>query len=200
MRIVPMGERAVLVTELDADPAAWSSGLRQLALRGVVDVVPAAETVLVNCADESSLSGVLGVLPEVVPFDAVDSRRPTIEIPVRYDGADLGVVAQRSGLDEHDVIAAHAAPTYTVAFCGFAPGFGYLRGLDLRLQLPRRSTPRTRVPAGSVAIAAEFSAVYPRSSPGGWHLLGRTDLVLFDARRDPPSLIEPGTHVRFVPA
>ena len=93
----------------------------------------------------------------------------------------------------------HSDATYRAAFCGFAPGFAYLTGLDPALQLPRRATPRTRVPAGSVAIAAGYSAVYPTTSPGGWHLVGHTDAVLFDADRDPPALIAPGTTVHFVP-
>ena len=97
------------------------------------------------------------------------------------------------------VVAAHAAATYTVAFCGFAPGFAYLTGLPAALRLPRRATPRPRVPAGSVAIAGELSAVYPTASPGGWHLLGRTDVALFDVDRDPPALLTPGTIVRFEP-
>jgi len=133
---------------------------------------------------------------------AVDPARTTssapIEVQVRYDGEDLESVATAVGLDVDEVVSLHSAAEYVVAFCGFAPGFGYLRGLDPRLQLPRRATPRTRVPAGSVAIAAEFTAVYPRPSPGGWHLLGSTDRVMFDPDRSPPALFEPGVHVRFV--
>ena len=100
-----------------------------------------------------------------------------------------------------EVAARHAAPTYTCAFCGFAPGFAYLVGLDPALHLPRRATPRTRVPAGSVAIAAEYTAVYPSASPGGWHLLGHTTLALWDPLpRTRRRCVEPGTSVRFVPA
>ena len=120
-----------------------------------------------------------------------------VVIPVRYDGPDLDSVAEVIGRTVDDVISLHSTASYEVAFCGFAPGFGYLRGVDPELQLPRRSTPRTRVPAGSVAIASEFSAVYPSESPGGWHLLGTTALVMFDPRRQPPALLAPGTIVRF---
>jgi KipI family sensor histidine kinase inhibitor len=119
---------------------------------------------------------------------------------VHYDGADLAEVAKETGLSEREVVRLHANARYAVAFCGFAPGYGYLTGLDPRLHLPRRNTPRTKVPAGSVAIAGEYSAVYPRESPGGWHLIGRTDLVVWDVDRDPPQLLVPGTRVRFVEA
>jgi KipI family sensor histidine kinase inhibitor len=98
-----------------------------------------------------------------------------------------------------DVIALHSSATYVAAFCGFAPGFTYLTGLDPRLQLPRRPTPRTRVPAGSVAMATRFTAVYPAASPGGWNLLGHTDAVPWDVEREKPALIEPGDRVQFVP-
>ena len=125
-------------------------------------------------------------------------RETTVEIPVRYDGADLAAVAERVGLSLDEVVALHCAPEYTVRFCGFSPGFGYLDGLDPRLHVPRHSSPRTSVPAGSVAVAGEFTGVYPRSSPGGWQLLGRTDAPLWDADRDPPALLTPGARVRFV--
>ncbi|HYJ75870.1 MAG TPA: allophanate hydrolase subunit 1, partial [Kineosporiaceae bacterium] len=122
-----------------------------------------------------------------------------VEIAVRYDGEDLPSVARRLGLEVAEVVARHAAPTYTVACLGFSRGFPYLEGLDPLLRLPRRDTPRARVPAGSVAIAAEQAGIYPQASPGGWHLLGRTDAVLFDPDREPPALLAPGDRVRFVP-
>ncbi|HTU68894.1 MAG TPA: 5-oxoprolinase subunit PxpB [Candidatus Baltobacteraceae bacterium] len=127
----------------------------------------------------------------------------TIEIAVSYGGEcgpDLAAVAQACGLREDDVIALHARGEYVVAFVGFLPGFAYLDGLDPRLQLPRRAQPRTRVPAGSVAIAGAQSGIYPVDSPGGWHLIGHTAHVLFDPMREPPALLEPGDRVRFVPA
>lgn len=194
-----MGHRAVLVEDLDVDPASWSLGLRALEHPGVVDVVPAARTVLVTCHDAEAAAAVQRQFGRVVPIDPEQAGAP-VEIAVRYDGTDLDDVARATGLTTDDVIGAHHGTTYEVAFCGFAPGFAYLRGLDPRLHLPRRPTPRTSVPAGSVAIAAEYSAVYPRSSPGGWHLLGTTDAVLFDPDRRPPALLTPGARVRFVPA
>jgi KipI family sensor histidine kinase inhibitor len=126
-----------------------------------------------------------------------------IEIPVRYggsDGPDLDEVAEVLGLRPADGVALHAGASYRVLFLGFAPGFGYLGGLDERLVTARRSTPRERVPAGSVAIAGAQTAVYPLAMPGGWHLIGRTEAVLFDPVRDPPALFRPGAAVRFVPA
>jgi KipI family sensor histidine kinase inhibitor len=199
VRVLPMGPRAILIEDLDAEPADWAAGLRRMSFPGVAEVVPAAETVLVACADAGALAWVRERLASVraVDTDAAASRVP-IEVPVRYDGEDLGFVAGSAGLEVDDVVALHSAGDYVVAFCGFAPGFGYLRGLDHRLHLPRRATPRTRVPGGSVAIAAEYTAVYPRPSPGGWLLLGTTVSVMFDPDRSPPALLEPGTHVRFV--
>jgi len=194
-----MGPRAVLIEDLGADPANWAAGLRRLEMSGISEVVPAAETVLVACVDAASLGRVRERLTDVQALDAgARVAEPAIEVPVRYDGDDLDAVAESTGLSVDGVVALHSAPEYVVAFCGFAPGFGYLRGLDPRLELPRRATPRTRVPAGSVAIAAEYTAVYPRPSPGGWHLLGTTDLVMFDPDSSPPARFQPGSRVRFV--
>jgi KipI family sensor histidine kinase inhibitor len=194
-----MGPHALLIEALDADPADWAAGLRELALPGIIDVVPAAETVLVACSGAAALSAVRERLGSVRAVDASDGPPGLpVVIPVQYDGEDLDIVADTVGLSVEELIARHCAPEYVVAFCGFTPGFGYLRGLDAALHLPRRATPRTRVPAGSVAIAAEYSAVYPRPSPGGWHLLGITDRVTFDPDRSPPALFQPGARVRFV--
>jgi len=134
---------------------------------------------------------------------AVDPRTPLPagrlhEIGVRYDGEDLEEVAERAGLAVEDVVARHAAPLYTVACLGFSRGFPYLEGLDPALHLPRRDSPRARVPAGSVAVAADVAGIYPRATPGGWHLLGTTDVVLFDESTEPPALLAPGDQVRFV--
>jgi KipI family sensor histidine kinase inhibitor len=201
MRILPMGPRAVLVEQFQAEPAAWAEGFRLMAVPGVAEVVPGAETVLVACTDESTMRSVRSRLDDVRPAPPESFERiGVIEVPVRYDGDDLDAVATATGLSVEEVVVAHSGPSYVVAFCGFSPGFGYLRGLDERLRLPRRATPRTRVPAGSVAIAAEYSAVYPRSSPGGWHLLGRTDLTMFDPDRSPPAVFTPGARVRFLVA
>jgi KipI family sensor histidine kinase inhibitor len=199
VRVLPMGPRAVLIEDLGADPADWADGLRGMSLAGVTEVVPAARTVLVTCADSRSLAQVRERLATVRAADpARRASAAPIVIPIRYDGEDLELVASSTGLEVEDVVAIHSGAEYVVAFCGFAPGFGYLRGLDPRLHLPRRATPRTRVPAGSVAIAAEYTAVYPRASPGGWLLLGTTASVMFDPDRSPPVLLEPGAHVRFV--
>ncbi|MCM3883623.1 urea amidolyase family protein [Frankia sp. R82] len=135
------------------------------------------------------------------PSDAAsDASRdlPTVTVPVHYDGPDLAEVARRTGLTPAQVVERHTRGTHRVAFCGFAPGFAYVSGLDPVLHLPRRDSPRTRVPTGAVAIADQFTGVYPRASPGGWHLIGRTDLPVFDLDRDPPALLPPGTPVRFV--
>ncbi len=121
-------------------------------------------------------------------------------MPVRYDGPDLARVAELTGLDEAEVVERHTAGDYRSGFCGFVPGFAYLTGLVESLYVPRRDDPRTKVPAGSVALADEFTAVYPRDSPGGWQLIGHTDITLWDSDRDPPALLAPGTPVRFVDA
>ncbi|HWL44159.1 MAG TPA: allophanate hydrolase subunit 1 [Ilumatobacter sp.] len=193
-----MGLGAVLVSGID-DPAGWALGLRRLRLEGVVDVVPAAETVLVTCTDATALAALHPNLDAVVPVAVDGSERPVVTIPVRYDGADLDDVAAVAGISVDDVVASHVGVEYVAAFCGFSPGFAYLAGLPSALHLPRRASPRARVPAGSVAIANGYSAVYPRASPGGWHLLGSTDAVLFDARAERPALVQPGDRVRFEP-
>jgi biotin-dependent carboxylase-like uncharacterized protein len=139
------------------------------------------------------------VLEAVEPVPVTADGGELVTVPVRYDGEDLEEIGERTGLGVGGVIEAHASARYVVAFTGFAPGFGYLSGLDPRLHLPRRDTPRTRVPAGSVGVAGEYAGVYPRSSPGGWHLLGRTTVSLWDPARTPPALLAPGTPVRFEP-
>ena len=125
-------------------------------------------------------------------------NRTTRPLEVRYDGPDLAGVAAHTGLTTDEVVAAHTGTRWRVGFVGFAPGFAYLVGGDRRLEVPRRPSPRTVVPPGSVGLASTFSAVYPRESPGGWQLIGRTDAVLWDADRDPPALLQPGSWVQFV--
>ena len=200
MRLLPMGALAVLVEDPPGDAARWSLGLRTLAIEGVVDVVPAARTVLVTCQRASQLAALIEHLAGVVPAPPGRSGGDVVVIPTVYDGADLIEVATATGLSVDEVIERHVGATFEVALCGFAPGFAYLRGLPPELRLPRRATPRQRVPAGSVAIAAEYGAVYPAASPGGWHLLGRTERVMFDVEADQPALLRPGGAVRFEPA
>lgn len=196
MRILSMGVAAVIVEHPPVSPAAWAIGLRSLDLPGVTDVVPAAATVLVSCVDADALAAAVARFGDVVP-EIAGGADHVVTIPVVYDGEDLDAVAVACGLTVEEVVELHTGAEYRVAFCGFAPGFGYLSGLPEALHLPRRPTPRTRVPAGAVAIAAEYAAVYPRPSPGGWHLLGATDHVLFDVERRPPAVLQPGTSVRF---
>lgn len=197
MRLLPYGPRAVLA-EFDTlhDVMAAASGWRDRRITGVIDIVPAARTVLV-VHDGSLLTEQL-IVPTAAHVGASDGI--PVVLDVVYNGDDLADVALDTGLSVDAVIDLHSTAEYTVAFCGFMPGFAYLVGLPEVLQLPRRATPRTRVPAGSVAIATEFAGVYPRESPGGWHLLGHTDAVLWDDGRTPPALLPPGTRVRFRPA
>jgi KipI family sensor histidine kinase inhibitor len=171
----------------------WYVALTDRPLPGQVDLVPAAETLLVRFESTVDLSALSDRSP--APVDAVPGDPVTI--PVRYDGADLAEVARLTSLAAEDVVAVHSGAEYVVGFTGFAPGFGYLTGLDERLHLPRRDSPRTRVPAGAVAVAGEYTGVYPRPSPGGWHLLGTTSVPLWDSTREPPALLLPGTRVRF---
>lgn len=173
-------------------------------LEGVLDLVPAARTLLVVARSAAELpavrAGVTAVAGRVeagrVP--AASAGHPEVAIPVRYDGVDLDDVAALTGLSRQQVVAAHTGSPWTVGFCGFAPGFAYLVGGDPRLEVPRRSEPRTSVPAGAVALAGPFSGVYPRSSPGGWQVIGHTAAPLWDVSRQPPALLHPGASVRFV--
>lgn len=164
---------------------------------GVIDLVPAAQTLLLRLRPGTDVAAV----ERVVTSTAVSGgqRRPgaLLRIPVHYDGPDLHDVAGMTGLSVAEVIEAHTTGEWTVAFGGFAPGFGYLVGGDERLQVPRTAESRTKVPAGAVGIAGRFTGVYPRESPGGWRLLGRTDLPMWNVDRDPPSLLRPGVRVRF---
>lgn len=165
------------------------------ALPPVGEIVPAARTVLLDgLADPRALAAEL-VHWTVPPLPAAEAE--PVVLPVRYDGADLAEVAALWGVAEGEVARIHSGIEFRVAFCGFAPGFGYLTGLPERLHVPRRATPRTSVPAGSVGLAGPYTGVYPRSSPGGWQLIGRTDAVLWDVERDPAALLAPGTRVRF---
>lgn len=203
--LLPYGQSAVLI-ELAAarDVLPLRDALVAQAHPAVLAVVPAARTVLVefdpHAAPVTELHSLIQRCVSAPPGTAARQSAPPVELPVHYDGADLESVAQRCGLPVEEVIRRHCAAEYTVQFCGFAPGFGYLSGLDPALRLPRLASPRPAVPAGSVAIAGEFTGVYPRSSPGGWLLLGRTDAALFDLDRRPPALLRPGVTVRLTRA
>jgi KipI family sensor histidine kinase inhibitor len=180
-------------------------------LDGVAELVPAARTVLLTVAaglapprDQvrallaEALDGAAEADGSVAGSSEVPGAAPTeVVIPVRYDGADLDLVARTAELSVPEVIELHSSGEYTVAFCGFSPGFGYLTGLPESLHQSRLDDARPSVPAGSVALAGEFTAVYPRSSPGGWRLLGHTDEVMFDPTADPPARLAPGDRVRF---
>lgn len=199
MRLLPCGSTALLVELDDLDEVlGYYAALLAEPPDGVVDIVPAARTVMV-VTDPARTD--LATLEQFLRDTAArkDSRAggDLVEIPVVYDGEDLADVAGLLGCDVAEVIRRHTADEWTVAFCGFAPGFGYLTGQS-RWDVSRRKSPRTKVPAGSVALAGEFSGVYPRESPGGWQLLGRTEVAVFDQTRDPAALLQPGRRVRFI--
>ncbi len=179
---------------------AWAAALRSAALPGVLDIVPAARTVLVKL-DGPRYQGVvrqrLRKMRVTADETAPSDRSADVVIDVVYDGPDLAEVAGHTGLTTAQVIDAHTATLWRVGFSGFAPGFAYLVDGDPRLRVPRRHDPRTSVPAGSVGLAGEFSAVYPRQSPGGWQLIGHTDAVLWDLRRPNPALLTQGMWVQF---
>ncbi|OZD52137.1 allophanate hydrolase [Rhodococcus sp. 06-1477-1B] len=197
MRLLPAGENALLIEFADLpETMSYHRSMVRQRPDAVVDLVPAARTVLVifDGAPAPILEWVAALEPAV---DDPSAASEAVTIPVTYDGADLDDVARLTGLSVAEVVAAHTEQTWTVAFGGFAPGFGYLVGTDTRLHVPRRDSPRTSVPAGAVGLAGEFSGIYPRSSPGGWQLIGRSDVTLWDSERTPPALLTPGTTVRF---
>ncbi len=196
-RLLDYGEDAVLLECADlAETLSLLPVVTEL-VPAVTEVVPGARTLLLRLRqplgdlDRRRLLTITGRAADDRPEDPV-------VVTVDYRGDDLGEVAELTGLSTREVVAAHTGQLWTVAFCGFAPGFGYLRGEDDRLQVPRRSSPRTRVPAGAVGLADQWSGIYPRSGPGGWQLIGRTDAVLWDLARTPPALLQPGARIRFV--
>ena len=198
MRLLRYGTHGVLVEPDDrADVLPLAAAVADLT--GVREVVPAARTLLAVLepdADPAAVAAAIRSRPVPAAGDSTGATEPVV-LDVRYDGPDLESTAAELGLDPAELVRRHCAGDYVVAFCGFAPGFAYLTGLDESLHVSRRAEPRTRVPAGAVGIAGEFTGVYPRPSPGGWRLLGRTDAALWDLDRSPPALLGPGTRVQF---
>lgn len=198
MKLHRVGEAALLVETSDAAQAqALRSAVLALAIPGLHELVPGQSSLLIAAdplaVDMDSLAArLVGLRVEAEPPQPREH-----EFLTHYSGEDLAVVAKLSRLDPAEVVRRHTAVAYEVAFLGFAPGFAYLTGLDAALHLPRRAEPRTRVPAGSVAIADGFTGIYPQASPGGWHILGHAAVQLFDASRAEPALLAPGDRVRF---
>jgi KipI family sensor histidine kinase inhibitor len=199
--VLDYGDQALMVQcGSTAEVLAWANVLRGAAWPGVIDIVPAARTVLVKL-DGPRYQGIIRQRlrkmrvtgDEAAPTD----RSADVVIDVVYDGPDLAEVASHTGLTTAQVINAHIATPWRVGFAGSVPGFAYLVDGGPRLRVPRRSDPRTSVPAGSVGLAGEFSAIYPRRSPGGWQLIGHTDAVLWDIERPDPALLTQGMWVQF---
>ena len=202
--LLPYGDRAVLFECDDEHPGRLAERLRGREMwqgDGPIEVVPGARTILLSFAQSGDSIDILGVLDRAREGVGAEAARTpeVVEIQVVYDGDDLPALAEETGRPVEEIIASHSAAAHVVDFCGFAPGFAYMSGLPEWMHVARLATPRTRVPAGSVAIAAGWSAVYPGESPGGWRLIGRTDAVMFDPDRAKPALLPPGTEVRFVP-
>lgn len=197
MRVIRVGRNALLVeVGSAAEAAVLYSAARSSGIQAA-EIVPAARTVLFDGVADPD-----GLAAEVAGWDlaAEPDGEPgaVVELPTRYDGPDLAVVAGLWGMDVDEVVATHSGLTYRVDFCGFAPGFPYCSGLPERLSVPRRADPRPAVPAGSVALAGTYTGVYPHASPGGWLLLGTTEVPVWDLQREEPALLAPGRQVRFV--
>ncbi|MGC4894403.1 5-oxoprolinase subunit B family protein [Micromonospora sp. DT31] len=203
MRIRPVGAHALLLDCDDADQAqAWRAELwhrRDTGELTATEIVPGAVTVLLDGVPDppATAARIAGWRPRPAATGPATSE---VRVPTVYDGADLPAVAAHWDLDVPAVVEVLRRTEFRVAFCGFAPGFAYLTGLPPELAVPRLATPRTRVPAGSVALAGPYAGIYPTASPGGWLLVGRTDLRLFDVHADPPARLTPGTRVRLVDA
>ena len=209
-RVVPLGDSALLVefeNRIDASInqrcIALAERLEARRISGVRDIVPAYRTVAVYFDPLKTDRVQLGrELDQAIgtPAPAAAAPRPLIRVPVCYgaaDGPDIGEVASFAGSSEHEVIALHTTAIYRVFMLGFSPGFAYMGSVDARIAAPRRATPRTAVPAGSVGIAGHQTGIYPSDTPGGWQLVGRTPLRVFDAARTPPSLFRAGDTVQF---
>ncbi|WP_345761959.1 5-oxoprolinase subunit PxpB [Diaminobutyricibacter sp. McL0608] len=198
--VLPLGDRGILV-ELDSldEVLGLFAALDRTRPEGVIELVPAARTIGVIVDPlRLPLSVASAWALGAEPLGLADVASRTVDIPVRYDGDDLAEVASLLGCTRADVVERHTASEWRVAFGGFAPGFAYLVTDTDLLHVPRRAVARPAVPAGAVGLAGEFSGIYPRSSPGGWQLIGSTDAVLWDPAADAPALLTPGTRVRFV--
>lgn len=198
LRVRPAGDRAALLEVADPAAAARVAVLLRATFPQLVDVVPGHCTVLATWRGDEP-AGLAATAAGALTDERANPPTAELSIHVTYDGPDLSFVAEHAGLTVDEAVSLHGARLYTVGFLGFAPGFAYLVGGDPRLQAPRRSEPRTRVPAGSVAVGGPYSGIYPREGPGGWQLIGRTKFVPFDPARASPAAFAPGDRVRFVP-
>lgn len=199
MRILPVRGDCLLVELADLGEAlALFDALENNPVEGITEIIPAARTLLVSF-DPYTISdeALVAAIAALAGGERKAASGASIEIPVRYDGEDLTEVAGILGMSVDDVIRLHGERDYVAAFTGFAPGFAYLSGGDPRLTVPRRKSPRTKVPAGAVGLAGEFSGIYPKTSPGGWQLIGTTPLAMFDIDRTPASLLQPGSRIKF---
>ena len=195
------GTRSVLVELSDLDSVlALGALLEASPLPGQVDVLAAASTLFIKTDGWASAQKISAAVLALELGSAPADAGSLVEVPVHYDGEDLAEVARLTGLSVEGVVNAHSQQTWRAAFGGFAPGFAYLLGENQVLNVPRRDTPRKVVPSGAVALAGDYSAVYPRQSPGGWQLIGHTDAVLWDLERPNPALIRPQDRVRFIPS
>ncbi|MBM2616787.1 allophanate hydrolase subunit 1 [Actinoplanes sp. LDG1-06] len=203
MRLRRAGASALLIECRDGDEVeAWRDEMSRRREAGdlrVIDIVPGARTLLLDGV-EPGTAALIESWP--APMRTVDGHREgsLVEIPTVFDGDDLNDVAERWNMTPERAVERLAETNFTVAFCGFAPGFAYMRGLGEDAAVPRLDAPRARVPAGSVGLAGEYCGIYPTASPGGWRLVGRTAETLFDVRREPPARLTPGTRVRLVVA
>lgn len=200
MRFLPVSLNALLVELADLDQTlALLASLQRDPVHGVAELVPAARTILVHYRPwATSAAALVRAIAGRDLSQRVERSNTLIEIPVRYDGEDLAEVAQWLGITPAEVVRRHTGSEYTVAFTGFAPGFAYLSGVHPTLDVPRRRTPRTQIPAGAVGLAGTFSGVYPKASPGGWQIIGTTPVPMWDLGREQPALLQPGYRVRFV--
>lgn len=200
MRVRRVGARALLIECRDDEHVeAWRARLWSSRDEvGFTDLVPGARTVLIDGVDPAATSELLSTWAPAPGADRLPGR--TVEIAATFDGEDLPEVAALWGVGVSEAAERLAETPLTVAFCGFAPGFAYLRGLRPEWSVPRLTSPRSRVPAGSIALAGSYAGIYPSASPGGWRLVGHTDQELFAVRDEPPALLRPGTRVRWMPA